>query len=73
MRITIVSLACAALLVGTAAASAHTERLMRRHHVAVVHHHALLTTGRGSRSDNPPGARFQNRGIRTGNEMRAIR
>ncbi len=80
MRTGIVMLACAALLAGTTAASAHRIRYRhdvvihyRHHHV--VHHwiHAPVTTGRGSYVDDPPGAAFQNRYIRMDNGYPAIR
>jgi hypothetical protein len=81
MRTSIVMLACAALLAGTAAASAH--RIHSRHHVVyprtyghVVHHGISrpVTVGRSSSYiDDPPGAAFQNRYIRMDNGYPAIR
>jgi hypothetical protein len=79
MRSRIAILACAVLLAGTAAAAAQTRL---GHRTGPVYHHVYPGVTNGDawtlapselRPDDPPGSRFQDRGIRMGNEMRAIR
>jgi hypothetical protein len=78
MKTGIVILACAALLAGTATASAHKKHYRNYvvHHRHYVVHHRIygpVTSGRASYIDDPPGAAFQNRYIRMDNGYPAIR